>query len=148
MIKANQAISGKEGSMTMTVGSQRFDMAELKKISAKLEMITAQVNAVGMRMEKHKVVGAKGTGDLVAHYFANAIRVALDAYVKTGIYPDITIKITNADVQAMKGRHTILLKEVILNDSVLAALDGTSSDTLEETSSFTFGGYEILETFK
>lgn len=148
MIKANQAISGKEGTVFATVGSNRFEMAELKTISAQIAVKTANVQAIGMRMEKGKVVGAAGTGDLTAHYFSNVARQAIATYVKTGVYPDITIKITNADVQAQKGRHTVLLKEVIFNDSILAALDGTSEDTLEESSSFTFGDFDILETFK
>ena len=148
MIKANQAISGKEGTVFATVGSKRFEMAELKTITAKIAVKAASVQAIGMRMEKSKVVGAAGTGDLTAHFFSNVARQAIASYVKTGVYPDITIKITNADVQAQKGRHTVLLKEVIFTDSILAALDGTSDDTLEESVAFTFGEFDILETFK
>lgn len=148
MIKANQAISGKEGTVFVTVGSKRYDMAELKTIKATATMKTAKVQAIGMRVEKEKVVGAALSGDMTAHYFSNVARMAINQYIKTGVYPDITIKITNADIQALKGRHTVLLKEVILKESTLAELDGTSEDTLEESSSFSYGDYDILETFK
>lgn len=146
-IRSNQAISGKEGSVYVTIGTERYEMGEIIDIEAILTMLTADVNSIGQRMSKKKVIGAEGTGSLTAHYFSNVVRMAQDAYVKTGVYPDITVHIINADIQAQKGRHSVLLKEVIFEETVLARLDGSGDAILEETTSLTYGDYNILETF-
>lgn len=148
MMKANDAISGKEGTVFATVGRRRYEMAEVKSIDARLAINATDVQAIGMRMTKRKAVGTSGLGDITVHYFSSVVRLALHDFYKTGIFPDITIKISNADITSSKGRHTVLLKEVMFDETVLAALDGTSDDTLEDSTSFSFGDYEILETFK
>lgn len=147
MIKANQAISGKEGTVFVTIGNDVYEMAEVKSIEFRTSVITADVQAINMRMTKKKVTGMELAGDMTAHYFTNVVRKVMKQYKDTGVYPEIVIKVTNADVQAGKGRHTVIAKEVIFEESILARLDATADDTLEETTSLFAGDYDILEEF-
>lgn len=142
------AISAKEGNVFVTIDNQTFELAELIEVDAKIELETADVTAVGMRMAGAKVVGAKGTGKVKFYYHRPEIRDMVVGYLKKGILPEISIKGTNADIASRAGRQTVVLKGVVFKSATILSLNGSSNDLLTDETDFIFNDVDITEGFK
>ena len=68
VLQNNDAISGKEGTVFATIKGQVLEFAELVKIESRVNLIKADIKAVGKRMKGAKVVGAEGVGSWTIHY--------------------------------------------------------------------------------
>lgn len=147
-IRQNNAISAREGTVFATIDGETFDFAEVKTISAEVTLSIADVNSIGQRMTGGKVVGAEGTGSLTYHIYNNRIRKMIVEYIKTGYYPEISIKVANADVTSQAGRQTVLIKGVIFESTKLFELDGESDDTLEDETDIRFNDVDMLENYR
>lgn len=148
MLDQHNSISGKEGTVYMTVGNQRKELATLKTFIANLELATGEVRRIGHRMPGTKVTGASGSGEMTFEYFDSTVRSILAEYVKNGTIPDISIQATNDDPTSEKGRQTYLFKGVVFTSAKLMELDGTTDDVLEDSTSFVFNDFEELERFR
>lgn len=147
-LRSQDTISAREGVVFVTIDGQTFEFAELKNLEAISNLIVSDVRAAGKRVTGTKVTGLEYEGSATWHYHRPEIRKIVQNYAKTGIYPDITIKATNADVSSKAGRHSVMLKGVVFMSSTIFAIDGDSDDTLEDESDIRFEDFDILETFK
>ena len=147
ILQNNDAISGKEGTVFVTINGQVLEFAEIVKITARVNFIKAAVKGVGKRMKGSKVVGAEGVGSWTIHYHRPEIRAMVVAYIKTGAMPLIETMITNADITSRAGKQSVLLKNMIPDSALIAALDGDSEDLLTDESDFTWDDLEMLESF-
>lgn len=147
-IQQGDAISAREGTVFATIDGETFEFGEIKNIDAFVNVNLASVTAIGQRMEGSKATSAEGTGSMVFHIFNNRIRNLIINFVKTGYYPEISIKAANADVTSRAGRQTVLLKGVLFESTKLFELDGDSDDTLEDETDFRFNDVDILESYK
>lgn len=147
ILQNNDAISGKEGTVFVTINGQVLEFAEIVKITARVNLIKAAVKAVGKRMKGSKVVGAEGVGSWTIHYHRPEIRAMVVDYIKTGAVPLIETMITNADITSRAGTQSVLLKNMIPDSALIAALDGDSEDLLTDESDFTWDDLEMLESF-
>ena len=148
MLNQQDTISAKEGSVFMTVGGETLELAEVKTFLAEVELTIADVQSVGQRMLGSKVVGAEGTGEMTYHYQNPRVRRIFYNYVKNGIMPQISVKVTNADLTSQAGRQTVLVKGIVFETAKIAEIDATSDDILEDETSFRFNDFELLEEFK
>ncbi len=148
ILQNNDAISGKEGTVYATIKGQVLEFAEIVKIESRVNFIKADVKAVGKRMKGSKVVGAEGVGSWTIHYHRPEIRDIVYNYVKTGEMPIIDVMITNADITSRAGKQTVLLKNLVPDSALIAALDADSEDLLTDESDFTWDDLELLERFK
>lgn len=147
ILKANDAISGKEGTAFMTINGRNIELFYLKNIDATIEFTKTEVPALGQRMVQQKIIGASGSGSMTIHKITSEFaKIAID-YVKSGKIPSVTIKITNADKQTAAGRQTTILKDVLFDTISIAKLD-IEAETLDEDVDFTFSGADMFEQFK
>lgn len=147
VLQNNDAISGKEGTVFATIKGQVIEFAELVKIEARINLIKADVKAVGKRMKGSKVVGAEGVGSWTIHYHRPEMRDLVYSYVKTGDIPIIDVMVNNADITSRAGKQSVLLKNLIPDSALIAALDADSEDLLTDESDFTWDDLELLERF-
>ena len=54
--------------------------------------------------------------------------------------------LTNEDPTSETGRHTVLLKDVNIEEMLIGKLD-VDEAAMDEEMKFTFGGVELLDTF-
>lgn len=147
VFRDNDAISGKEGSVFVTIGSQTLELAELIKVSAKMKLIKADVKTIGKRAKGKKIVGWEGEGSMSLQYNRPEIRSMVAEYARTGLMPSMAIQVTNADITSRAGRQTVLIKEVLPDEVLLASLDGDADDVLIDEVNFTFSDFDLLESF-
>lgn len=147
LMRNEDAISAKEGTVFVTIEGQAFEYAELIKFEAKVDYTKADVKSVGKRMKGSKIVGAEGTGSMEVHYHRPENRRLALQYVKTGRSPVMDIQVVNADITSAAGKQTTLIKNVVPDGALIAALDGDSEDLLTDEIDFTFDDFDFLEQF-
>jgi len=145
-LKAGDTISGREGTAFMTIDGRNIEMFELKNIEATVELVKTEVPVLGKRMNQQKVTGANGTGSMTIHKVTSNYAEIGIGYIKNGIIPEITIKITNDDPNSSIGRQSTLLRGVIFDSVVIAKLD-IEAETLDEDVDFTYDDADLLEKF-
>jgi len=145
-LKANDVISGQEGSAFMTIDGKNKEMFYLKNIESKVEKEKSEVKTLGKRMTQSKTTGASGSGSMTIYAVTSEfVQMAVD-FMKKGADPYFTIKVTNEDPNSSIGRQTVLLKNVNLDSIPIANLD-TEAEFLEQDIDFTFDDVDLLEKF-
>lgn len=148
IMRAEDAISGKEGMLYLTVDGRSLEFAEVTKFEAKMGYKKSDVPRVGAKMVGKKVVGSEGTGSLSMYYHRPEMRkMALD-YIKKGKTPTMDAMVVNDDKTSSAGKQTALIKNIIPDEVLLALLDAESDDTLKEEFAFTFDDFDFLNQFK
>lgn len=146
-LKSGDVINGREGTGYMTIDGRNVPMFWLKNIEATVELVKTEVPVLGKRMNQQKVTGANGTGSMNIHKVTSEFaKIGID-YLKKGIVPEVSIKITNDDPASSIGRQSTVINNVLLDSIVIAKLD-VESETLDEDVDFTFDDAELLEQFK
>ncbi len=146
-LRAQDAISGREGRAYAKIDGNNEEMFYAKSIEATVEKTKSQVKAIGRRMVGHKTTGGEGTGSMTLYYLSPLFREKLAQWKRTGedVYFDLVVE--NDDPASAAGRQVVLLSGVNLDSTVLSKLDGDSDDPLEEETDFTFEDFEILTEF-
>ena len=106
-LKAGDVISGREGTAFMTIDGRNVPMFFLKTIEATVELVKTEVPVLGKRTNQQKVTGANGTGSMTIHKVTSEFANIAVNYMKTGVIPDVTVKVTNDDPNSTIGRQTI-----------------------------------------
>ena len=145
-MKAEDAISGKEGALYATINSETIQVAECKNISAKITKNKNEFKALGYRGTQHKATGWSGTGTLVVHYATSRFAKMMIDYVKNGIDQYFTLQIINNDPTSRIGRQTVNLYDVNLDESEVAKLD-TDAEFLDQSMNFTFSDIDMTDEF-
>jgi len=146
-MKAEDAISGKEGALYATINGETVQVAECKNISAKITKNKSDFKALGYRGTQHKATGWNGTGTLVIHYATSKFVKMMIEYAKTGKDQYFTLQVINEDPTSGIGRQTVNLYEVNLDESEVAKLD-TDAEFLDQSMNFTFSDIDMLDEFK
>jgi hypothetical protein len=148
IMRTDDAISGKEGMVYITIDGSSLEYAEIIKFDAKVTYKKAKVARVGARMDGSKIIGAEGTGAMTVHYHRPENRkMALD-YIRTGKTPIFDAMVVNDDKSSFAGKQTTLVKNIVPDEATIAKLDGESEDTLTEEIPFTYDDFDFLEQFK
>lgn len=147
LMRNEDAISAKEGIVYVTIEGVVHEYAELIKFEARVDYTKADVKSVGKRMKGSKIVGAEGTGSMELHYHRPENRQMALEYVKTGKAPKMDVQIINADITSAAGKQTALIKNIVPDGALIAALDGDSEDLLTDETDFTFDDFDFLEQF-
>lgn len=145
--KLSDMLNASEGEAYITINGQRRLLFEIAKLSAQLEYSVTEKRMLGNRMKQHKVTGIAGSGSMTM-YFANSelLKQATD-YINSGIYTEITIKVTNKDPKSTFGTSEVLLNNVIISSLLVAYLEGDSEDPITHDTDFTFDGIESMSSF-
>lgn len=147
IMETKDAISGKEGTLFLTINGASLEFAEITKFESKIEYTKAAVKRVGARMEGSKIVGAKGTGTMSVYYHRPEMRAMALQYLKTGKSPIFDAMVVNEDVTSAAGKQTSLVKNIVPDSVMIALLDGESEDVLKEEVPFTFDDFDLINQF-
>lgn len=148
IMRTEDAISGKEGMLYLTINGKSLEYAEIVKFEAKVTYKKSQVPRVGARMDGSKIVGAEGTGEMSVYYHRPEMRAMALKYLKTGKSPMFDAMVVNDDVTSAAGKQTTLIKNIVPDEAILALLDAESDDPLKEEIPFTFDDFDFLNQFK
>lgn len=147
IMRDEDAISAKEGTVFVIIEGRVHEYAELIKFESRVDYTKADVKSVGKRMKGSKIVGGEGTGSMEVHYHRPENRQMALEYVKTGKSPRMDVQIVNADISSAAGKQTTLIKNLVPDGALIAALDGDSEDVLKDEIDFTFDDFDFLEQF-
>lgn len=147
VMETRNAISGKEGTLFLTMNGKSLEYAEITKFEAIVEYTKADVKRVGARMDGSKIVGAKGTGSMTVYYHRPEMRAMALEYLRSGKSPMFDGMVVNDDLTSDAGKQTTLVKNIVPDSATIAILDGESDDVLKEEISFTFDGFDFLNQF-
>ncbi|MGL5438803.1 MAG: phage tail tube protein [Filifactoraceae bacterium] len=137
-------INGSEGTASMTIDGRRYNLINLKNIEIKRELIKSSVRALGQRIEGQKVTGAKISGSATAYWNDDIREIAAEQYLKTGIWPEISIQVFIEDPSSRTGSKIGVAKGVIFDSNILfQSKDGV----MEESFNFSANSYESLKKF-
>ncbi|KOP70987.1 MULTISPECIES: phage tail tube protein [Cytobacillus] len=145
-LQARDAISGQEGRAYATINGNVEEMFYVKTLEATVEKQKSEMKALGRRGTQHKATGWNGTGSMTIYYVTTRFRQLMLDYIKTGKDVYFDIQIVNEDPTSSIGRQTVVLKNVNLDNVIMAKVD-TESEFLEEETNFTFDDVDILESF-
>lgn len=148
IMQNNDAISAKEGVVYITIEGQVYEYAELIKLEARINYTKADVKSVGKRMKGGKIVGAEGVGSMTFYYHRPEMRRMALEYVKSGKSPIMDVQVVNADVTSRAGKQTALIKNVVPDSALIAAIDGDSDELLQDETDFTFDDFDFLDQFR
>lgn len=141
------AISGREGRAYAKIDGNNEEMFFARRIEAGVEKTKATVKALGKRMAGHKTIGGEGKGTMSLYYLSPLFRGLLTRWRSTGQDVFFDLVIENDDIQSAAGTQQVLLTGVNLDGGVLALLDGTADNPLEEEVSFTFEDFTVMTPF-
>ena len=145
-MKAEDAISGKEGALYATIDGKRFQVAECKNINAKITKNKTEFKVLGYRGTQHKATGWTGTGTLVIHYATSKFAKMMIDYAKNGTDQYFTLQIINVDPTSGIGKQSVTLFDVNLDESEIAKLD-TDAEFLDQSMNFTFSDVDMTDEF-
>lgn len=145
-LQARDAISGQEGRAYATINGNVEEMFYVKTLEATVEKQKSEMKALGRRGTQHKATGWNGTGSMTIYYVTTRFRQLMLDYIKSGKDVYFDIQIVNEDPTSSIGRQTVVLKNVNLDNVIMAKVD-TESEFLEEETNFTFDDVDILESF-
>ena len=147
VMRTNDAMSSREGTLYITIDGQSFEIAEILKFRADVEFTKVEVKRLNARMEGSKIVGAKGTGSMTVYYHRPEIRAMAWEYLQNGKSPLYDATVVNTDITSMAGKQTVDVRNIVPNKILLAMLDAESSDTLKDEFDFTFDDFEMINQF-
>ncbi|MEQ3452446.1 phage tail tube protein [Enterococcus cecorum] len=140
-------ISGKEGSIFMTVDGRNINLIQTRQVEASLKLTKKEFAVLNKRIDQNKITGSKGEGKMNLYRMSSDFMKIAKQYLDSGQFPDVTLKVTNDDPQSFVGRNTVLLKGVVFDTIPLTSLD-VDKEGLDEDVDFTFDDFDILDEFK
>lgn len=147
-METRDAISGKEGTLYISINGKSLEFAEITKFESKIEYTKADVKRVGTRMDGSKIVGAKGTGSMTVYYHRPEMRAMALDYLRTGRSPIFDATVVNDDATSRAGKQTSLIKNISPDETMIALLDGEGDEVLTEEIPFTFDDFDLINQFK
>lgn len=145
-LQANDAISGQEARAYATINGIVEEMFYAKKFEAKVKKNKKAIKVLGKRGSQNKANGWEGTGTMTIYYVTSTFRELMLQYMKQGIDVYFDVQITNQDPNSTIGKQTTVIKNINLDEVVMASFD-VESEALEEEVSFTFDDADILDQF-
>lgn len=145
-MKAEDAISGKEGALYATIDGNVTQVAECKSITAKITKNKTEFKALGYRGTQHKATGWTGTGTLVIHYATSKFAKMMINYAQNGVDNYFKLQVINEDPTSSIGKQKVTLLDVNLDEAEIAKLD-TEAEFLDQSMNFTFSDVDMPDEF-
>lgn len=143
---AKDALSASLGVCYATIGDNRYQLMNLKKIEVKLTKEKSEISILGQLSKGNKSGSCRGSGSCTMYYNQSVLRQMAENYQNTLKDTYFDIQITNEDPTSEVGRQTIILKDCNFDEMILAKID-VDSAVLEEDMTFTFEKFVYPETF-
>jgi Protein of unknown function (DUF2001). len=147
VMNAKDTPSGSLAECYITIEGRRYNFMQLINFESKYTPTVVEVPILGQVNKGHKMVGGKGTWTATAHFNQSIMRKLAYTYQNTGKIPYFEIQVTNEDPTTAVGRQTIIHKDCLCEDFILAKFDA-DEDVLNEEISGTYESFEMPEEFK
>lgn len=143
---ARDALHGAQGVAYVTIQGQRYKLANLINLEARMTKTKTKVPIMGRTGKGNKPTGWEGTGSATFYFNTSIFRKLLKHYKDTGedIYFDI--QTSNEDKTSSVGRQTTILIDCNTDEGIIALLDA-DAEYLEEDMTFTFEDWDMPEEF-
>lgn len=145
-LRAADIPAGSEGIAYAEIEGKIVELFYAKKIEATIELNKADIKTLGTRITQKKVTGSEATGSMTVYYVTSVFRNMVARYNKEGYIPTFKLVITNEDRSTTIGKQTTVLYDCMIDSATIALLD-VEADALEEDIDFTYGDFDIQETF-
>ncbi len=145
--KLSDTLSAQEGNVYITIDGQNRPLFEVVKISANIAKDVKEKKMLGNRITQHKIIGASISGSATLALMNGDLLKATVRYLKTGIYPNITVQAKNLDQASTVGSREAALTGVIFATDLISMLDSDSDDIVTYDTDFTADGIELLSDF-
>lgn len=139
-------INGKAGKAFCTIDGKNIALFNLKNLRTEEEYTTTEFPVVGTKTIQTGITGVKHNGKMTVYYGTSAFAKIAETFNRTGKMPRISILASNDDEATTVGKQTIAYYDVVLTKIPLTILDD-SANYLEEEIPFSYGTFEILESF-
>lgn len=146
-IETNELVAGKMGIAYIQIDDERYELANLKELTAQIDYDIATEKRLGKVLNMHKVVGGDGTGTATFFFNTSTFRKFGERFKDSGKYFYFNIVIVNNDPSTNIGEQQIILKDCCFKTNVLAKLDVSGTEALTETADFFFDDYHIETEF-
>jgi hypothetical protein len=146
-VKLSDTLSAQEGNVFITINGQNRPLFEVVKINANIAKDIKEKKMLGNRITQHKIIGASISGSATLALMNGDLLKATVDYLKTGVYPPITIQLKNLDQASTVGTRQAALTGVIFNTDLISMLDSDSDDIVTYDTDFTADGIELLSDF-
>lgn len=124
----------------------RRQIFELRDISATIEQVKEEVMLINDVMCKHKLVACKGSGSFTIYTGVPDYSSMIRSYINTHRGAYFTITFDMDDPESTRGRRSVTLKDVLIDQHQLGRLS-VQNGILDEEMSMTFDEYQINEDF-
>lgn len=145
-MKFSDTISGQEARAYATIDGQVEEMFYLRNFRATAEKKKTTGKTLGKRGDQHKANGWTGTGQANMYYATSRFRQMMLEYIKTGRDAYFDVMVANEDPTSTIGLQTVIVRNVNLNSTVMAALD-IDAESLNEDINFTFDDVDMPNSF-
>lgn len=146
IMRAKDTVRGADAECYVTIDGQRYNMMTLKNFEGKIEFENGEIKRLGAPMVGHKEGVGNGSWSATGYYGTPVFKQALYIYKTTGRFPDFEIQVVNEDKTSATGRQSVIFKECIIDEALLATFDA-DEEYIEEEMSGTFDDYEVAEDF-
>ncbi|WP_130862398.1 phage tail tube protein [Bacilliculturomica massiliensis] len=144
---SRDAVSAHKAECYITIKGNRYNFMQLKEFEAKLTVNVQEVPILGRTMVGHKPTTMTGEWSGTAYYNQSVLRELAKEYKDTGVAEYFDIQVTNEDPATLVGPQTVVLKDCLSSESILAKFTA-GEDVLEEELSGTFDDFEMPNKFK
>lgn len=142
----NDIIAGSEGMIFGVFDGIVRELAEIKRLEARVAKTKADFKVLGYRGNQHKATGFNGTGTVTAYYNNSIWAEYMETYVKNGIDVYFNMIVLNEDKTSRIGKQRIQLNRCNMDDLTIATVD-VDADFLTHDMAFTFNDYDLLDKF-
>lgn len=145
-LNAEDTISGQEARAYAIINNEKHEMFYAKNLKATAKKKKADLRTLGKRGTQRKAAGWDGTGTMTIYYVSSKFRQLMYDYIKNGKDTYFDIMVINEDPSSSVGKQTVTLKNVNLDDTIMAAFD-VDADALDEDINFTWDDIDMPDTF-
>jgi hypothetical protein len=132
-------------------GTQR-KMADVRNITASVEVATEEFRCIGEMMHRHKGVGMRGSGTMTLYTGTREFSEYLEKFknhmvnYRFEIYSEMKDPESPAGGNFGRGARVVILRDVLLHGTQLFKLD-TEDGILDYDVDFDFDDFQILQDF-
>lgn len=132
VMATNDAPVAKFAEVFVTIGDRRYSMLMCKDFEGKANVSTQDVPRMGSVIMGKKATTVELSFTMTIYKCTEIIDDFVEAFLRSGVMPKMTIQTSNEDPSTSIGRSTKIYEDCILDGDVLLSLAGSEDDFIEQ----------------
>lgn len=145
-LSKDDAINAREGVIIGNINGKVKELAEIKSLTATVELNKADFKALGTSATQKKTTGWSGTGSMTIYYVTSEWNKIILNFTKYKKVTNFDIIVTNEDPSTNIGKQRVKLSRCTIDGGDVAKMDA-DADFLDASYNFTFEDWDILDEF-